>query len=162
MKALKTNNILPSSIRDYVKIFFLVAINFSLHFSCKPEVNNSKNARIKFNKARHDFGTVGLNKEVSHTFKFSNPGKNNLVIHQIKTSCGCTAVHWPKEPLEEGENEKIHVLFDASIPGIFRKTVTVYYNGKESPDTLLIEGKVAKNEDNLNRKYKACNSNLKK
>lgn len=142
MKALKTNNILPSSIRDFVKIFSLVIIIFLLHFSCKPEVNNSKNARIKFNKVWHDFGTVGLNKEVNHTFKFSNPGKNILVIHQIKTSCGCTAADWPKEPLEEGEKEKIHVLFDASVPAIFKKTITVYYNGKDSPDTLFIEGKV--------------------
>jgi hypothetical protein len=33
-------------------------------------------------------------------------------------------------------------MFDADFPGTFRKTITVYYNGENSPDTLFIKGKI--------------------
>jgi hypothetical protein len=123
------------------RCIFIPAVCFLL-FSCTFNSNTQNNAQIHFNKTQHDFGTVDLNSEVSHDFAFTNPGEETLMIQDIQTSCGCTVPEWPKKPIKKGEDKKIHIAFDADFPGAFRKTITVYYNGENSPDTLFIKGKI--------------------
>ena len=118
-----------------------------LLISCKQEANSKKDAEIKFSKTSHNFGKVELNNSVSHGFRFFNPGKDRLVILDISTSCGCTVADWPREPLKKGDKEQINVAFDASVPGKFQKSVAVFYNGPDSPDTLIVKGKVERKEN---------------
>lgn len=142
MKILHKNSGLSTAKIYRLKTVILVLTTCILVVSCQTNINNKKNAKIQFNKSRYDFGTVELNQQVSHEFGFSNPGKNQLVILDIKTSCGCTAADWPGKPLSGGEKDKIKVLFEATMPGVFQKSVTVFYNGENSPDTLTVRGKV--------------------
>lgn len=128
--------------QNRIKTAFCFLVVCLLAVSCQPESNTQTNARIKFNNSRHNFGVVHLNKQVSHGFDFFNPGSSQLIIQDIKTSCGCTVADWPTKPLSEGENGQIHVSFDAALPGKFQKSVRVYYNGNDSPDTLFVSGKV--------------------
>jgi hypothetical protein len=111
-------------------------------FACSNGNINQSRAQINFQETLHDFGTVDLNTEVSHDFAFTNPGKEILLIQNIKTSCGCTVPEWPTKPIKNGDKGNIHIMFDADFPGTFRKTITVYYNGENSPDTLFIKGEV--------------------
>lgn len=39
------------------------------------------------------------------------------------------------------------IVFGADHPGAFRKSITIYYNGKDSPDTLFIKGETKKAEE---------------
>jgi hypothetical protein len=39
------------------------------------------------------------------------------------------------------------IKYDADFPGTFEKTITVHYNGKDSPAILKIKGQVAYPED---------------
>lgn len=110
--------------------------------ACKSDSHSSNQAHIQFNQTLHDFGTVAMNTKVSHDFVFTNPGEETLMIQDIQTSCGCTVPQWPQKPIQSGEKENIHIVFDADFPGAFSKTITVYYNGKNSPDTLYIKGEV--------------------
>lgn len=98
---------------------------------------------IRFEKNTHDFGRLKMDSRVSRNFKVSNAGDHALLIHDIKSSCGCTVPEWPKQPIKKGESHHINVTFDASHPGVFRKSIIVHYNGAGSPDTLIIKGKVA-------------------
>ena len=115
-----------------------------LLFGCNPGTGNTQGqAEIRFNKTIHDFAAVAFNTLVSHQFIFTNPGDQKLLIQDIQTSCGCTVPEWPTKPIKKGEKESIHIVFDADHPGVFNKTITVYYNGKHSPDTLYIRGRVS-------------------
>jgi hypothetical protein len=78
----------------------------------------------------------------STAFKFLNTGKDPLIIYDVKTSCGCTVPEWPKEIIKPNSTQVIKVIFDPDKLGCFNKTVTVFYNGENSPKTLRIKGYV--------------------
>ena len=79
---------------------------------------------------------------VSAVFKFSNTGETPLLIYDVKTSCGCTVPEWPKEGIAPKEEGIIKVNYDAKHFGNFSKTITVFYNGVNSPQLLTIKGEV--------------------
>ncbi len=110
-------------------------------FSCSNTVFND-NASISFNNMEHDFGTLEQKQKAEYAFEFSNPGKTPLVIQNVETSCGCTVPDWTKEPVKPGEKGKITIKYDTEYPGVFSKSITVYYNGKNSPMHLKIKGSV--------------------
>ncbi|MBW6536241.1 MAG: DUF1573 domain-containing protein [Mariniphaga sp.] len=114
-------------------LFFMVA--------CSSPVTRN-DAVIRFKGQEYDFGTIPLKEEVYYGFEFSNPGKTPLVISNVKTSCGCTIPEWPRKPIMPGAKGEIKVAYDAASPGVFHKTITVYFNGKNSPVELKIKGKV--------------------
>ena len=114
-------------------------------FSCTSPVTRN-DAVIRFNGQEHDFGTIPLKEEVYYGFEFSNPGKTPLVISHVKTSCGCTIPEWPRKPVKPGAKGEIKVAYDAAFPGVFHKTITVYFNGKDSPVRLSIKGQVGLSE----------------
>ncbi len=98
---------------------------------------------IEFDKEIHDFGKLIRGEKVSYGFKFRNTGKSDLVISQVKTSCGCTVSRFPKEPVKPGEERVITVTFDSSgRKGIQNKSITVLSNCQPSTKVLRIKAKV--------------------
>ena len=99
-------------------------------------------AEIKFEVTEHNFGQLNFKGNGNYSFEFTNPGKTPLIINNVKTSCGCTVPQWPKKPLKPGGKGEIKINYDTSTPGMFNKTITVYYNGENSPIRLAIKGSV--------------------
>jgi len=98
---------------------------------------------IKFESKRFDFGTVTSGDKVKTAFKFTNTGKEPLLISDVKTSCGCTASDYPREPVAPGESAEIEAIFDTSgKSGAQTKNVTVITNTDPSSSVLIIEGNV--------------------
>ncbi|KQC02755.1 DUF1573 domain-containing protein [Pedobacter sp. Hv1] len=126
-------------------LLFMLAI---LCVSCisKTQNNNattnSELTNMVFKQKEYDFGNIPAEKNVSAVFEFSNTGNNALIIKEVTTSCGCTVSEWPKVPIKPNESGEIKIVYDAKDPGRFNKTVTVIYNGKDSPLELTIRGEV--------------------
>ncbi len=98
---------------------------------------------IEFEKEVHDFGKVIQGERVSYAFKFKNAGKSDLVISQVKTSCGCTASKFPKEPIKPDEERVVTVTFDSSgRKGIQNKSITVLSNCQPSTTMVRIKAMV--------------------
>jgi hypothetical protein len=104
---------------------------------------NSSNAEIKFEKETHDFGKIKQHSDATYHFKFTNTGKEPLIITDAKGSCDCTVPEWPKQPIRPGESATIKVKYDSKKVGLFNKTVTITSNAKnESVSELKIMGTV--------------------
>ncbi len=102
---------------------------------------NSSNAEIKFEKEMHDFGKIKQYSEATYHFKFTNTGKDPLIITDAKGSCDCTVPEWPKHPIKPGESATIKVKYDTKKLGLFNKTVTITSNARnESVSELKITG----------------------
>jgi len=56
----------------------------------------SKLPVFKFTEEEYNFGTLIQGEKVSHSFVFTNTGGSNLVIKEVKASCGCTTPKWTK------------------------------------------------------------------
>ena len=126
-------------------IFILFFIFFQ---ACTVNVPQN-DASIGFVNEKHDFGTIPLKKEATYSFGFTNPGKTMLIIKDVKTSCGCTVPEWSREPIRRGKKGLIEIKYDAASPGMFHKTIEVFYNGPGSPAILEITGKVGYPDENI-------------
>ncbi|HMU15780.1 MAG: DUF1573 domain-containing protein [Bacteroidetes bacterium] len=92
---------------------------------------------VQFPVMAHDFGKVKQNSENTYVFKFTNTGKEPLLISDAKGSCGCTVPEYPKEPIAPGKVGEIKVVYKpGGQQGSQSKTVTVTAN-TNPPQTLL-------------------------
>ena len=116
---------------------------FQLTAQNSEEVAENPNApKINFEKVVHDYGTILKNSDGSCEFKFTNDGKEPLILSRPKSSCGCTVPTWPKQPILPGKSDAIKVTYSTNRVGPFNKTVTVYSNASNNPIKLQIKGKV--------------------
>lgn len=99
-------------------------------------------ADIKMDKMTHDYGTIPQGGNGECEFKFTNNGKEPLVITNCMGSCGCTVPQCPKEPILPGKSGVIKVKYDTNRVGGIYKTVTVNSNAKSGVITLTIKGTV--------------------
>lgn len=107
---------------------------------------DTKLPKVKFDKVKHDFGTIEEGTKVSTTFTLTNNGDAPMIIRKTKASCGCTATRPQKMNLAPGESTVIDVTFNSrSRTGKQRKTITVICNDPKTPQTTLwIEADVQK------------------
>lgn len=99
-------------------------------------------ADIKMDKLVHDYGTIKKGGNGECEFKFTNNGKEPLVITNCQGSCGCTVPQCPKEPILPGKSGIIKVKYDTQRVGGIYKTVTVNSNAKSGNVVLTIKGTV--------------------
>jgi hypothetical protein len=130
------------------KYILLVAMLMTASFGYAQEIQEVKpreKGEMKFEHTRHNFGVFAVDTAiVTHEFVFTNVGKAPLIIHQANASCGCTIPEYTLEPIKPGEKGKITVTYNGKgrRPGVFRKSITVHNNGKQTPLRLYIEGEM--------------------
>jgi ribosomal protein L30E len=69
---------------------------------------------MKFETTSMDFGTVIKGTKVERDFKFTNTGKQPLIITGMSTGCICTNANYTKEPIPPGKTGTIHLIFDTN------------------------------------------------
>ena len=105
----------------------------------------NKDVAITFEDTVYDFGDIGhQDSTASHSFIFKNTGMKPLVISKVETSCGCTTVAFPQQPIPSGEEGKIDVQLHSTqlVPGHFDKEIRVYSNTLEGMNKLKIQGEI--------------------
>ena len=100
--------------------------------------------QFQFDVKEYDFGTIIQGEKVSYTFTFKNTGKSELIINNVKTSCGCTSPKWSKEPIGPGKSGQIEVIFDShGRNGEQNKTIKVFANTQPKTEELRITCNIA-------------------
>jgi len=106
-------------------------------------------AKIEFKSETIDYGNIAKGSDGVRVFEFTNTGDQELVVSQVKSSCGCTVPEKPKGPIAPGGTGEIKVKYDTKRVGPIRKTVTVYSNATEPIKALKIKGVVEANKSVL-------------
>lgn len=99
-------------------------------------------ADISFESETIDYGRISKGSDGVRVFKFTNTGNADLIISDVKSTCGCTVPEKPKGPIAPGKSGEIKVKYDTKRVGPIRKTVTVYSNAKQAIKPLKIKGEV--------------------
>jgi hypothetical protein len=107
-----------------------------------PEAENPNAPEISFEKTVHDYGTIVQGSDGTCEFKFTNTGKEPLILSKPVSSCGCTVPTWPQEPILPGKSDVIKVTYNTNTVAPINKTITVYSNGKTNRVVLTIKGNV--------------------
>ena len=98
---------------------------------------------MTFDQTEFKFGTVDEGEVVAHTFKFTNTGKEPLIISNAKGSCGCTVPQWPREPIPVGESSEITVEFNSKgKKGPRNQKVTITANTNPPQSFVALVGEV--------------------
>ena len=129
---------------------FLGGASYAQNQPATAQAENKNQADMKFEADEYNFGTIKQGESVNYEFKFTNAGKEPLIITEAHGSCGCTVPEWPKEPIKKGQTGTIKVTFNsAGKMGPQDKTVTITSNAKSSPKILHIKGNIVeKGADN--------------
>ncbi|MCS7074753.1 MAG: DUF1573 domain-containing protein [Bacteroidia bacterium] len=123
----------------------ILLLSLCLFWIIQP-VHAQLKGEIEFTTLEYDFGKQ---KEdggpLKYEFKFKNTGLGDVVLKDIKASCGCTTPSWSKEPVAPGKEGSIVASFDPlNRPGYFNKslTVTADVGGEEKIIILKISGEI--------------------
>ena len=129
--------------KKLVLSIFAVAAMATASMAQTAPVENLNAADFKFDTEVHDFGSIKEGVQAEHTFKFTNTGKEPLVITNVQASCGCTTPTWSKEPIKPGAQGSVTAIYNSKgRPGNFIKAVTVTSNAKTAQKVLFIKGNV--------------------
>ena len=93
--------------------------------------------QIEFKSTTIDYGTIVNGSDGERVFSFKNIGTADLIIKNVKSTCGCTIPKKPDNPIGPGKSSEIIVRYDTKRVGPFRKTITVSTNQKNSPYIAL-------------------------
>ena len=119
-----------------MKKIILVAVIALISFTASAQ------AKIEFKTETIDYGQIEKGSDGVRVFEFTNIGNADLIIQDVKSSCGCTVPEKPKDPVAPGKTGVIKVKYDTQRVGKIRKTITVYSNATEAIKAIKIKGEV--------------------
>ncbi|MCF0191744.1 MAG: DUF1573 domain-containing protein [Marinilabiliaceae bacterium] len=87
-----------------------------------------------------DLGAFNWKEKQVCRFKILNETDNVLYIDTIIPSCECITYSCYSDSVISGRSFSIYVYYKADSPGMFRRDISVYFEGEEKPLILNIEG----------------------
>ncbi|MCW3102961.1 MAG: hypothetical protein JWO09_1401 [Bacteroidetes bacterium] len=125
-----------------IGLFVCVAIGANAQETATPNPVNPNAPKFKFETEVIDYGTIEHNADGNREFKFTNVGKEPLIISSTVGSCGCTVPTAPKEPIKPGATGVIKVHYATDRVGAFEKTITITSNADTPSKVIKIKGVV--------------------
>lgn len=100
--------------------------------------------RFRMDSTTKVFGRVSQGTVVERVFQFTNVGGSDLIIADVRGTCGCTVgKDWPRQPVHPGESGTITITFDSEgRSGLQEKTITITANTQPPTTVLLLKGEV--------------------
>ena len=96
------------------------------------------------NGTYHDFGTIDEGQTIKYEFSLKNIGRSDLIVKDIKSSCGCTGAKISKKIVAPSEIAKVVVTYKGrSTPN--RETVPIWIisnDPEKSVSQLTLAGTV--------------------
>ncbi len=133
--------------RLYKLLFIFGAIHLSFSSVIRAEIRFSTGPisapKIQFEENSYEFGRVWQGAKVTHKFNFRNVGNADLILGEVKPTCGCTAAVASTGPFRPGESGSIELTYDShGKVGLATKDAKVFSNDPDSPHPLVMEGLV--------------------
>ena len=95
-------------------------------------------AKKMFDHTSHDFGVVARGQKVEHTFTVENMYEEDMLISDVRTTCGCTATKISKRALKTWEKAEIVAVVDTrGFYGRKDATLTVVFGGQFPAEVRL-------------------------
>lgn len=122
-------------------VYYYVSANLVEDFSSLSKEDLENAPVFKVENTTVDLGKIKGNTQNEVEFKFTNAGKNDLVLRYIRSSCGCTAVQQGKqgEGIKSGQSSSIKATFNSgSYKGKVTKAIYVYTNDPKNSQVVLM------------------------
>ena len=100
-----------------------------------------------------DCGQITYLTPATAEFEVKNKGGKPIRIVDVRTSCGCTDVEYPKGEIPADGSFTVKVTYDAQTMGHFDKLVDLYADGGNRPLVLRMRGHVVREIVDFGGKY---------
>jgi hypothetical protein len=122
-------------------VYLYVSANLVEDFS-KLTASEIANAPLfRAASTNYDLGKMKQATEKDMEFRFSNSGKSDLIVRQIRATCGCTAIQQEAiigKKIKPGESASIKAAFNSgSYKGKVTKVIYVYTNDPKNSEVIL-------------------------
>lgn len=107
-----------------------------------------------------DCGNVVYEVPVTVKFEMRNKG-NDLVINDVRTSCGCVVADYPKGEIKKGDSFVVSATYDARQLGHFEKQVAIFSNASSKPYYLKLRGVVVEELEEYSNNYEFAIGSVK-
>jgi len=122
-------------------LYYYVSANLVEDFSSLSKADLENAPVFKVASTTFDLGKIKGNTQNEVEFKFTNAGKNDLVLRYVRASCGCTAVQQGNQGvgIKAGESSSIKATFNSgSYKGKVTKAIYVYTNDPKNSEVVLM------------------------
>jgi hypothetical protein len=122
-------------------VYYYVSANLVEDFSALSKEDFDKAPVLKFETTTVDLGKVKGGTQNDVEFRFTNAGKNDLIIRNVKSTCGCTAVQQGNQGvgIKAGQSSSIKATFNAGgYNGPVTKAIYVYSNDPKLSEIVLM------------------------
>ena len=121
----------------------LLAFFLTIILSCKKEIDSKPLAKFV---NRIDFGKIKYGQKIIKSYTIENISISNIVIHDIKSSCGCTVPKINDSLILPNTAKKINVEYSPKINDIgkVKQSIVIKANTNPSFLVLYLEGEVIK------------------
>jgi len=94
---------------------------------------------LKLSKYNYNFGTIKEGEKKEVIIKVTNIGTDDLIIKNIRTSCGCTAALMNNKKLKPNESDLLKIKFDSkNMEGEIARTITLTTNDPKNPNKVIV------------------------
>ncbi len=134
----------PEEKQQMPKVDSTIKKNIKNKKSLAPLANPPQTPLMVFEVDTFYFGTIIQGDSLQFDFVFRNLGKENLIIKDVRASCGCTVPHWPKNDIPMNGEGKIAITFHSvGKLGPQHKEIIISSNSEPALKILHIIGKVS-------------------
>lgn len=122
-------------------IYYWVTANLVEDFTSLSKEDLANAPVFKVASTTVDLGKIKGSTQNEVEFKFTNEGKNDLIIRNIKAACGCTAVQQGNQGvgIKPGQSSSIKAVFSSGVyVGKVTKPIYVYTNDPKNSEVVLM------------------------
>ena len=114
-----------------------ISLQINEDFSKLSEEDLANAPVAVFDNKTFEFGNITQGEKATHSFKLTNRGKSDLLIRNVKTSCGCTAVQH-ENVVKPSQTIDLKIEFNSRGKSSRQnKSITVTTNDPKNPTTVL-------------------------
>jgi|GEM_PF-1850492 len=140
-KPLATQILTGSSLQTIDAILYQPMIN-DLRYISDNKYSNSLEPLLTTPQSSINFGKGRIGEIKNFQIPIKNIGKRDLVLSNVKVSCSCLNVDWPKEPIHPDSTNYITVKYQLNNEGIFNQSLFIFSNSPTNPLLIDIKGTV--------------------
>ena len=122
-------------------MYYYVSANLVEDFSSLSKEDLTNAPVFKVASTTVDLGIIKGSTQNDIEFKFTNEGKNDLIIRNIRATCGCTAVQQGNQGIgiKPGESSSIKAVYNSgNDKGKVTKAIYVYTNDPKNSEVVLM------------------------
>ena len=126
-------------------VLCLMVLGYTMLLEDRCVIDPTHTTSLKLDSASYNLGRIAVNDTIKRKIGFTNTGTESLLIFEVKTSCGCTVVSWPDQPILPGDSDELVLIYSEQYPQRFHKSINIFANIEQSPFNLSFTGLVIKN-----------------